>query len=158
MKSDIHITGNRLQITRTFAASRERVFSAFADPAKLQRWTGCKEAENVHCEADFRVGGCFTTTMHIGGHANCDCTFTGTFDEILAPQKISYHIHLPGPMPVKSRVTIEFFSEGPQETRMVLVQENLPNEILPFVQQGTLESFQKLDALLATPSVQGVSA
>jgi uncharacterized protein YndB with AHSA1/START domain len=154
MKSDVKITGNRLQITRTFAAPRERVFSAFADPAKLQRWTGCKDAENVDCQADFRVGGGFTTKMHIGGHANCDCVFTGTFDEIIEPQKISYQVDLGGPVPAKSRVTIEFFAEGPH-TRMVLTQENLPGEIIPFVQQGTLESFDKLDAVLAT---QGVAA
>jgi uncharacterized protein YndB with AHSA1/START domain len=153
MNSDIQITGDRLQITRTFAAPRGRVFSAFADPAKLQRWTGCKEAESVHCEADFRVGGAFTTTMHIGGPANCDCTFTGTFEEILEPQKISYTISLPGPVPAKSRVSIEFFTESPQQTRLVLVQENLPAQIIPFVQQGTLESFAKLDALLAAHAV-----
>jgi uncharacterized protein YndB with AHSA1/START domain len=155
MKSDVKITGNRLQITRTFAAPRERVFSAFADPAKLQRWTGCKDAENVHCDADFRVGGRFTTKMHIGGHANCDCVFTGIFEEILEPQKISYTIDLGGPVPATSRVTVELFPEAPNnsQTRMVLTQENLPGEIIPFVQQGTLESIESLDTLLSTQSV-----
>jgi uncharacterized protein YndB with AHSA1/START domain len=148
MKSEVKITGNRLQITRTFAAPRERVFAAWADPAKLQRWTGCKDAENVECQADFRVGGSFTTKMHIGGHANCDCVFTGTFEEIVEPQKISYRSNLGGPVPATSRVTVEFFEEGSQ-TRMVLTQENLPGEIIQFVQQGTLESFDKLDAVLA---------
>lgn len=151
MNSEIKITGNRLQITRTFAAPCERVFAAFSDPAKLQRWTGCKDAENVECQADFRVGGHFTTKMHIGGHANCDCIFTGTFDEILAPQRISYEINFGAPVPAKSHVTVEFFPAGPNDsqTRMVLTQENLPGEIIPFVQQGLLESFDKLDALLA---------
>jgi uncharacterized protein YndB with AHSA1/START domain len=152
MNYDIKITGNRLQITRTFNAPRERVFAAFADPAKLQRWTGCKDAENVQCESDFRVGGSFTTKMRIVGHANCDCTFSGTFDEVLEPQKISYTVNLGGPTPATSRVTFEFFAEGPQQTRMVLIQDNLPGEIIQFVQQGTLESFDKLDGLLATQS------
>jgi uncharacterized protein YndB with AHSA1/START domain len=158
MKSDVKITGNRLQITRTFDAPRDRVFSAFADPAKLQRWTGCKEAENVCCESDFRVGGSFTTKMHIGGPANCDCVFTGTFDEIREPQKLSYTMNLPAPMPAKTRVTVELFADSPQQTRMVLVQENLPAEIIQFVQQGVVESFDKLDTLLSTQSLKGISA
>jgi uncharacterized protein YndB with AHSA1/START domain len=160
MNSDVKITGNRLQITRTFNAPRERVFDAWADPAKAQRWTGCKDAESVECQADFRVGGSFTTKMHIGGHANCDCTFTGIFEEIVEPQKISYQINFLNPVPAKSRVTIEFFSEGPDhsQTRMVFVQENLPAGIVPFVQQGLLESFEKLDVVLVSLSAQGASA
>lgn len=158
MNSDVKITGNRVQITRTFNAPRERVFAAFADPAKLQRWTGCKDAVNVECQADFRVGGSFTTKMHIGGHANCDCTFTGTFEEIVEPQKISYQIDFINPIPAKSRVTLEFFAEGPQRTRMIFVQEGLPAGIIPFVQQGLLESFDKLDGVLASHAAQGVSA
>jgi hypothetical protein len=38
---------------------------------------------------------------------------------------------------------------------MVLIQEGVPAEIIPFIEQGTLESFDKLDAVLAA---QGVSA
>jgi len=152
MKSDVKINGNSLQITRTFDAPRERVFAAWKDPSKLQRWTGCKDASNVECQSDFRVGGSFTTKMHIGGHANCDCTFTGTYDEIIEPQKIAYQVNLG---PAVTRVTVEFFEEGPQ-TRMVLTQEGLPDEmIIKFVTQGTLESFDKLDDVLA---VIGASA
>lgn len=145
MKSDVKITGNRVEITRTFDAPRARVF---ADPAKLQRWTGCKEAANVVCQSDFRVGGGFTTKMHIGGHASCDGTFTGTYEEILEPQKIACNINLG---PAVSRITIEFFEEGPQ-ARVVLTQEGLPGEIIQFVEQGSLESFDKLDVVLAAQS------
>lgn len=152
MKSDVKINGNSLQITRTFDAPRERVFAAWKDPSKLQRWTGCKDATNVECQSDFRVGGSFTTKMHIGGHANCDCTFTGTYYEIIEPQKIAYQVNLG---PAVTRVTVEFFEEGPQ-TRMVLTQEGFPDEmIIKFVTQGTIESFDKLDDVLA---VIGASA
>jgi uncharacterized protein YndB with AHSA1/START domain len=152
MKSDVKINGNSLQITRTFDAPRERVFAAWKDPSKLQRWTGCKDATNVECQSNFRVGGSFTTKMHIGGHANCDCSFAGTYDEIIEPQKIAYQVNLG---PAVARVTVEFFEEGPQ-TRMVLIQDGFPDEmIIKFVTQGTLESFDKLDEVLV---VLGVSA
>jgi uncharacterized protein YndB with AHSA1/START domain len=152
MKSDVKINGNSLQITRMFDAPRERVFAAWKDPSKLQRWTGCKDATNVECQSDFRVGGSFTTKMHIGGHANCDCSFTGTYEEIIEPQKIAYQVNLG---PAVTRVIVEFFEEGSQ-TRMVLTQEGFLDEmIIKFVTQGTLESFDKLDGILA---VIGASA
>jgi uncharacterized protein YndB with AHSA1/START domain len=150
MKSDVKINGTCLQITRTFDAPRERVFAAWKDPSKLQRWTGCKDATNVECQSDFRVGGSFTTKMHIGGQANCDCSFTGTYEEIIEPQKIAYQVNLG---PAVTRVIVEFFEEGAQ-TRMVLTQEGFPNEmIIKFVTQGTLESFDKLDQVLTSQSV-----
>jgi uncharacterized protein YndB with AHSA1/START domain len=152
MKSEVNITGNRLQITRVFDAKRDRVFAAWKHPEQLQRWTGCKDATNVECQADFRVGGSFTTKMHIGGHANCDCTFTGTYEEIIEPQKIAYQINLG---PAVTRIAIEFFDQGDQ-TRMVLTQDGFPDDmIIKFVTQGTLESFDKLDSVLA---VQEASA
>lgn len=148
MKSHVKITDNRLQITRMFDAPRERVFAAWTDPAKLQRWTGCKDATNVACESDFREGGSFTTKMHIGGQANCDCVFTGIYEEIRTPSKIVYNVNLG---PATTRVTVELFEEGLQ-TRMILTQEGLPGEIIGFVEQGTLESFDKLDAVLTAQS------
>ena len=151
MKSHINITGNRLQITRTFDAPQERVFAAWAEPAKLQRWTGCKDATDVVCESDFREGGSFTTKMHIGGHANCDCVFTGVYQEIRKPCKIVYNVNLG---PATTRVTVELLAEGTQ-TRMILTQEDLPGEIIRFVEQGTLESLDKLDAAL---TIQGATA
>jgi uncharacterized protein YndB with AHSA1/START domain len=147
MNSDVKITGNRLQITRVFDAPRERVFAAWRNPAVLQRWTGCKDATNVECQADFRVGGAFTTKMHIGGQANCDCAFTGTYDEIAEPSKIAYHVNLG---PAVTRVVVEFF-ELAGKTRMVLTQDGFPDEmIIKFVTQGTLESFEKLDGVLTS--------
>ncbi len=154
MKSDVKITGNRLQITRTVDAPRPRVFAAFADPAQLQCWTGCKDAENVKCQSDFRVGGRFTTKMHIGGHAHCDCTFTGIYEEILEPQKLVYSMDVGAAV---TRISIEFFEEGPQ-TRIVLTQEGVPGEIIKFIEQGTLESFDKLDAVLAVQDAGGPRA
>jgi uncharacterized protein YndB with AHSA1/START domain len=152
MNSDVKITGNRLQITRVFDAPRERVFAAWKNPSILQRWTGCKDATHVECQADFRVGGAFTTKMHIGGQANCDCTFTGTYDELVEPSKIAYRVNLG---PAVTRFVVEF-SELAGKTRMVLIQEGFPDEmIVKFVTQGTLESFEKLDGVL---TLQGASA
>jgi uncharacterized protein YndB with AHSA1/START domain len=150
MNSDVKITGNRLQITRVFEAPRERVFAAWKNPSLLQRWTGCRDATNVECQSDFRPGGAFTTKMHIGGQADCDCTFVGAYDEIVEPEKIAYHINLG---PAVTSVVVEFFEQAGQ-TRIVLTQEGFPDDmIVKFVTQGTLESFEKLDGVLAAQEV-----
>jgi hypothetical protein len=65
----LFIGAGKLRVTAAPIARRashglecwERVFAAWTDPAKLQRWTGCKDATNVVCESDFREGGSFTT-------------------------------------------------------------------------------------------------
>jgi uncharacterized protein YndB with AHSA1/START domain len=144
MKSDVKITGNRLQITRVFDAPRDRVFAAWKMEDLLQRWSGCKGATKVEIEMDFRVGGSFTQKMHITGAG--EFSFTGTYDEIVEPARIVYHANLG---PATTRVTVEFFEQGNQ-TRMVLTQDGFPDENLcKIVSQGTLESFDKLDQILA---------
>lgn len=143
MKSDVKITGNGLQITRVFDAPRARVFAAWKTRDLLQRWSGCKGATKVEIEMDFRVGGSFTQKMHITGAG--EFSFTGTYEEIVEPERIVYHANLG---PATTRVTVEFFEQGNQ-TRMVLTQEGLPDENLcKIVSQGTLESFDKLDQIL----------
>jgi uncharacterized protein YndB with AHSA1/START domain len=144
MKSDVRITGNQVQITRIFAASRERLFAAWKQPHVLEQWTGCKDATNVQCEMDFRVGGGFTQKMHIATHG-CDCVITGQYDEIVEPEKIVYRVNLG---PATTHVTVEFIAQG-NETKVVLTQDGFPDPGLSqIVSQGTIEAFDKLDQIL----------
>src|SRR5262249_24224964 len=95
-------------------------------------------------QMDFRVGGTFTTKMHLAV-AGGDCVIMGKYLEIVEPEKISYDVNLG---PATTRVTIEFIAQGNQ-TRMVLTQEGFPDKMIAgFVKQGTLESFEKLDQTL----------
>lgn len=143
MKSEVKIEGNRLQVTRIFDAPRERVFAAWKQRELLQQWTGCKDAAKVEIEMDFRVGGGFTQKMHITGAG--EFSFTGTYEEIVEPERIVYRANMG---PATTRVTVEFFEQGKQ-TRMVLTQEGFPDPSLcKIVSQGTMESFEKLEQLL----------
>src|SRR5215471_425236 len=141
MKSHVDISGNRVQITRVFDAPRELVFSWWTQPEKLQQWSGCKEATKCEIEMDFRVGGSFTQKMQISGKG--EFTFTGKYDEIVVPEKISYRADL-GPAMVQ--VVVEFFEQGNQ-TKVVMTQDGFPDEVsCKIVTQGMLESLDKLDS------------
>ena len=68
MKSEVRISGNRLQITRVFDAPRHLVFGWWTQAEKLQQWSGCKEATKCEIVMDFRVGGSFTQKMQIAAN------------------------------------------------------------------------------------------
>ena len=149
MKSEVKITGNRLQISRVFDAPRPVVFGWWAQAEKLRQWSGCKDATKCEIEMDFRVGGGFTQKMQIAGAG--DFTFTATYDEIVVPQKISYRADLGHAV---THVLVEFFDQG-DRTKVVLTQDGFPDEVsCKIVSQGTLESLDKLDAFLAGPGAR----
>jgi uncharacterized protein YndB with AHSA1/START domain len=56
MKSDVKIQGDRLIITRTFDAPRERVFDAWRQTETVQKWWGCKNTSKVQSKIDFSAG------------------------------------------------------------------------------------------------------
>ena len=144
MKSEVKISGKRLQITRTFDAPRNVVFGWWSQAEKLQQWSGCKDAVKCEIEMDFRTGGSFTQKMQIAGHG--EFSLTGRYAEIVEPEKIVYDADLGFGV---TRVTVEFF-EHRNQTRVVLTHEGFPDEFLcGTVSQGTTESLDKLDLLLA---------
>lgn len=147
MASDVKITGRQLQITRMFNAPRPLVFSYWTRADKLEQWSGCKEATRCEVEMEFRVGGSFTQTLHIAGAG--EFSITGTYDEIVEPERIRYHAMLGNAM---TQVVVEFFEHG-EQTKVVLTQTGLPDEVTcKHVTQGTAESLDKLDAVLEEAS------
>jgi uncharacterized protein YndB with AHSA1/START domain len=145
MKSETKPRGAQVQITRLFNAPRTLVFAYWTRAESLQKWSGCKGAVGCEIEMDFRVGGSFTQKMQITGAG--DFTITGRYEEIVVPERIVYEAVL-GSF-AATRVTVEFFEQGSQ-TKVVLTQTGIPDETMcGFISQGTGESFDKLDSLLA---------
>jgi uncharacterized protein YndB with AHSA1/START domain len=143
MNSEVKISGNCIQITRVFDAPRQLVFAWWTQAEKLQQWSGCKAATKCEIEMDFRVGGSFTQKMHIAGAG--EFSFTGKYDEIVEPERISYHADFGQAI---TRVVVEFFDQG-NRTRVVLTHDGFPNaSFCKTVLDGTMESLDKLISML----------
>jgi uncharacterized protein YndB with AHSA1/START domain len=144
MKSEVKISAKQVQITRVFNAPREKVFAAWKTPEPLEQWSGCNDSTRVEVKMDFRVGGGFTQKLHIEGAG--EYTIRGTYDEIVEPEKIVYHVNLG---PATTTVTVEFIAQGNQ-TKVVLTQAGFPDEnLVKIVSQGTQDSFDKLEEFLS---------
>jgi len=144
MEAEVEIIGRQMRITRVFNGPRPLVFSYWKHADKLEKWSGCKDATNCKVEMDFRPGGWFTQKMHITGAG--DFTISGKYDEIVEPERITYHANL-GPALVN--VLVEFIEKGKQ-TKVVMTHDGLPDEFhCKTVSQGTLEGLDKLARLLA---------
>ncbi|HLK20682.1 MAG TPA: SRPBCC domain-containing protein [Bryobacteraceae bacterium] len=132
-----------LQITRVFDAPRNVVFSWWSSGEKLQQWSGCKEMTHCEVQMDFRVGGGYTQKMQIGDKGTF--SITATYDEIVVPEKIVYHVNLGFAV---TRVQVDF-SDQAGKTKVTLKQDGFPDEMtVKIVTGGTTESLEKLESIL----------
>ena len=124
-------TGTLLRITRTIAASRDKVFQAWTEPEQLKKWWGMSPQSTVPiAEVDLKVGGSYRLAMknpdddtHIIG---------GVFQEIAPPEKLVFTWVWEGmPMAPGSDkdmlVTVEFQERG-DSTELILTHEFFPND------------------------------
>jgi uncharacterized protein YndB with AHSA1/START domain len=74
--------------TRVFAAPREAVFGAFADPVRLAQWWGPAGFTNTIHEFDLRPGGRWRFTMH--GPDGADYPNEKEFVEVVPAARIAF--------------------------------------------------------------------
>src|ERR1700675_532832 len=101
-----------LQMRRTFAAPRQRVFRAWTDAKELARWFApSPDYSTVVPELDLRVGGKYRLEIHHkGGNVH---RVGGTYREIQPPEKLVFTWRPDGdPWPEDSLVTVEFHDLG----------------------------------------------
>jgi len=122
--------GFTLQIRRTFAFPREKVFAAWADPHQLEKWMVRDVPSHVvtHHKQDIRTGGSYLMEIRDPGK-NQTYWGQGVYKEVTPPEKIVFtwcwtRDSLDGPnMHPGSEVTlvtVEFFSRGANATELVL--------------------------------------
>lgn len=136
-----------VRVTRRFAASPERVFESWVNPALLRRWLAPSAA------ADARVGGRFRLEVSKPEGAHL---VTGEYREFVPSQRLIMTWVYEGPMApagkMEAILTVEFRKDGPY-TEISLHHEGLTNpRYLETIRQGAwTKALDELDALLVNP-------
>jgi uncharacterized protein YndB with AHSA1/START domain len=123
---DAEQSESTLEVRRTIAAPRERVFNAWTRAEELRRWFAPGPLTTAVADVDLRVGGRYRVTMR--GADGVEHTVTGVYQVIDPPQRLVYTWRWEGkPSAGESTVTVEFRDRG-DSTEIVLRHEGLPNE------------------------------
>jgi uncharacterized protein YndB with AHSA1/START domain len=133
--------------TRVFAAPREKVFAAFADPAQLAHWWGPNGFTNTITEFDLQPGGDWRLTMH--GPNGADYENESKFVEVVPPERIVFE-HLRTMHWYRMTMTYENVGAGQTKlTWRMLFNRTAENEKLKtFITAANEQNFDRLAAWL----------
>jgi uncharacterized protein YndB with AHSA1/START domain len=113
-----------VRVTRRFAASAERVFDAWLDPATARRWLfSTPTGEMIRYEIDARVGGNFTFTDRRNGE---DVEHTGKYLEIDRPHRLVFTFGVPASSSEFAEVVVDIQSLPDGGCELTLTQEMKP--------------------------------
>lgn len=130
-----------LRLTRRFDAPPERLFDAWTDPKLAAGWLFTTPGSEAHTsEIDLKVGGRWEIVDRRGG---VDYRAIGEYLEIERPRRLVFTFGMPQFADGFSRVTVEIAPDGAGAV-MTLVQEALPAEAIPALEQGWREMFDQL--------------
>ena len=117
---------SELRLSRRFAATPERVFDAWTNPAVLRRWWAAKpEWDSPAADVDARPGGRYRLSMTDTGSGETR-TVAGEYVEVTPPARLVYTWRWEG-MDAETLVTVEFVADG-GGTRVELLQTGFPDE------------------------------
>lgn len=125
--ADTHPTAEAtLQLNRTFAAKRERVFRAWTEPEALKQWfVPSEEVSTQTAEVDLRVGGKYRLVMK--SSTGELYIAAGTYREVRFPEKLVFTWAFEGTDMEETLVSLEFHERG-SSTELVLTHELFPNK------------------------------
>lgn len=134
-------------IERSFAAPRELVWRAFADPALVRKWNGLPAFPMTVCEMDVRPDGRFRWSFAGEG---AEFTTAGVFHAVDKPRRLVMESMDPDPMPEVRTIT---FDESGGRTTVVMRIRMATKEMRDaMLASGTIEgmeeTFGRLDAVL----------
>lgn len=104
-----------LVLERVIDAPRERVYEAWTSPKQMAQWFAPKPYKLIIHTMDFRPGGRFSMAMR--GPDGEDFPFTGTYREIVPPEKLSWTGEFASG-PADQISTVVTFEEQGQQTRV----------------------------------------
>jgi uncharacterized protein YndB with AHSA1/START domain len=139
----------RLQLRRTFQATRERVFRAWTEGEALKHWYAPGEATVALAEVDLRVGGQWR--VHMRGPEGQRYHVSGMYREVVPPSRLVFTWQWETDPPDHVMVvTVELLERG-RATEVVLTHEGFRAEQeRNGHQDGWGKLFDKLDKVLAS--------
>ena len=115
-------SGGSVQLTRHFAASPERVFDAWINPAIACKWLFTSPtSERNSTLIDARVGGAWAITDRREG---MNYTVIGEYLEIIRPSRLVFTFGMPQFSPELTRVIVEIAPDG-EGSILTLTQEGV---------------------------------
>ena len=117
---------NSLQLRRTFAAPRERVYRAWTDAKEFALWFHpTTDHSTIITQLDFKVGGNYSLEMH---HKDGNVhKLSGTYQQIKPPEKLVFTWRWASDPPgQESVVSLEFRDLG-DRTEILLNHGQFPN-------------------------------
>jgi uncharacterized protein YndB with AHSA1/START domain len=130
--------------TRHFDFTREGVFAAFRDPARLAQWWGPAGFTNTIHEFDLRPGGRFRLTLH--GPDGTDYENDKEFLEVIEPERVVFR-HVQPMHTFTMEMTWEDETGGTRLT-WVMSFESISDEVREFIAKANAENFDRLEAHL----------
>jgi uncharacterized protein YndB with AHSA1/START domain len=150
------------QITRVYAAPRERVFQHFVDPDLVAQWWGPNgfHTPREKLEIEPREGGRHHKVMVLDSPAiasgmgvpvGMEFPDSSRVVEIKPPELLVLSSEPQPEMGLTERTItrIEFHAEGPERTRVVLIDGPYTEMMGGHAETGWRQSFEKLAVLLA---------
>ena len=142
-----------VELTRVFAAPRQRVYRAFTDPEEFVRWYGPQgfPVDSTSVELDARVGGRQQFAMVGEDDPSMRTGFDGRFVEVVENELLSSRgawDGIPGQAtPWPSSLRVEFHDDG-GKTRLVVQEGPHPPGTADFGRQAWEMMLPKLEAVV----------
>jgi len=144
-----------LVVSRSFNAPARIVFEAWTKPEYLTRWWAPRSlgVSLFECEADVRPGGAYRYAF--GHDPNSPEVFFGRYTEVLPHSRLVWTQVYERMKSAGEAVITATFEEAEGRTRLKLSQvfpskEALDGAVASGMERGMRETFDQLDALVAT--------
>jgi uncharacterized protein YndB with AHSA1/START domain len=133
MKTTDTMAGITVKVTRTFAASPERIFDAWLNPETARRFLfATPTGEMVRVDIDARVGGKFLIVRRTDGD---DVEHVGEYLAIERPRRLVFTFAVPKYSAVYTQVSIDIVPEG-SGAKLTLTHEGVLPEWADRTQEG----------------------
>jgi uncharacterized protein YndB with AHSA1/START domain len=143
---------HEIVVTRAFNAPRELVFQTFVDPTLIPQWWGPTRLTTTVDQMDLRMGGVWRYIQR--DQDGNETAFRGVYHEMLVPERLVFTFEWEG-MPGHILLETATFTE--RDGKTILTDSSVFQSVADRdgmlnsgMEEGTNESYQRLDTLLAT--------